>query len=379
MGKGGVSKSLASLLHYIDYSKYNVDLFLFAQKGLYLTDIPNEVNLLPANETGIELLKKGYIWSLLKRKLSYRLLPRISSLEIQWSLFWKLNKFAFRTNNKEYDVAISYNDGVELFYLIDFIKAQKKIGYNHTSYTNKLTYKPSLDLKYYNKLDYIVTVSEQCAIELKKVFPSEASKVKVIENIVDKDSLFYLAGKKDPFYELVEDRENTTVIVTVAGLYVRKGFDFSSAALGKLKKEGYCFKWFIVGVGPDEKEVKRFIYDNGISNETVFLYEQNNPYKYVKWADVFMLTSHAEGKSIAVEEAKLLEKPILITHYSSAYDQINHNETGIIAEMNNESVCDELRRLLNDKDLRRNLSQNLKDRCHSNIEENLSKIYALWN
>lgn len=39
-------KALISLLETIDYSKYDVDLFLFKQEGLFLSNIPKQVNLL---------------------------------------------------------------------------------------------------------------------------------------------------------------------------------------------------------------------------------------------------------------------------------------------------------------------------------------------
>lgn len=373
-----MSKSLASLLSCLDYTRYNVDLFLFSKKGLFLTQVPQEVNILPENESGKDLLHRFRFDLLFLRLLSKLWCSHITELEKKWTTFWRLNRYTYRQNDKMYDVAISYNDGVELYYLIDCIKSSKKIGYNHTSYTNYLTYKPKLDGSYYKHLDYLITVSDQCAVELKKVFPSEASKVRVVENIVKKSTLFSLAGNDDPFTTLVEERNKTIVIVTVAGLYLRKGFDFSAAAVSKLKDEGYKLKWFIIGVGPEEEQVKQIITDNNISDITVFLYEQSNPYKYVKWADIFMLTSHAEGKSIAVEEAKLLEKPILITHYSSAYDQISHNDTGLIAEMYNDSVTTELRKLIKDSTLRTSLSKSLREKCKSNEVENLEKIYQLW-
>ena len=43
---GGGEKSLVSLLNQMDYSKYNVDLFLIKKEGLFLKMIPPEVNVL---------------------------------------------------------------------------------------------------------------------------------------------------------------------------------------------------------------------------------------------------------------------------------------------------------------------------------------------
>lgn len=379
MGKGGVSKSLASLLSCLDYNEFNIDLFLFRKTGLFLEQVPEKVNILAENPRTLEFLKRGRIDLVLCRILTKLLCRNISNLEKKWSLYWKLSKNTFSQNLKKYDVAISYNDGVELYYLIDCVNAKIKIGYNHTDYKNMLTYKPNLDRIYFNKLDYLVSVSEMCANKLKEVFPEVGYKVRVVENIVLKDTLFKMAGEKDPYVEMFFDRKDTKVVCTVAGLWLRKGFDFAAAGMKQMKREGKKFKWVICGVGPEEMEVKHIIEKAGIIQDTIFMYEQSNPYKYVRWADMFVLTSHMEGKSIAIEEAKLLEKPILITRYSSAADQIENGKSGLIAEMNYESVIIEMRKLFENENLTKSLSLYLKNNCHSNKEINLQRLYSLWN
>jgi len=378
MGKGGVSKSLVNLLNCLDYGRYDVDLFLFEKKGLFLEQIPNQVNMLPSNESAKELLKRGCIIETLIALCTIRINKLEKNLEKKWSRYWKNCKTIFQVNAKVYDIAIAYNDGVELYYVMDCIEAKTKIGYNHIDYSNRLTYKPNLDRPYYEKLDFIVTVSDICAERLRQVFPEFSSKIRVVENIVNKDTLVTMAGKSDPYERLIEDRTNTLVLVSVAGLYKRKGFDLTAGALKILKEKGYCFKWYILGRGPEECEIKRIIQDADISNETVFLYEQSNPYPYIRWADIFILTSYAEGKSIAVEEAKLLERPILITNYSSAADQITHLCNGLVAEMTVESVAENLELLINDTNMRGNFSRELKKNGKSNVDESLEKIYSLW-
>ena len=120
--------------------------------------------------------------------------------------------------------------------MVDCLCANVKIAWNHTNYTNSFTYKPTLDKFYYDRVNYIVTISEECAYTLKRVFPENADKVHIIENIVLKDTLMSLAEVENPYDSYSIDRD-TTVICTVAGLYVRKGFDYASVALGNLKKK----------------------------------------------------------------------------------------------------------------------------------------------
>ena len=50
---------------------------------------------------------------------------------------------------------------------------------------------------------------------------------------------------------------------------------------------------------------------------------KSNPYPYLKQADIYVQPSRFEGKSIALDEAKILNKPIVVTNYSTAKDQIN--------------------------------------------------------
>lgn len=377
MGKGGVSKSLANLLNCIDYTKYEVDLFLFKQTGLFLNQIPEKVNLLPENEKIRNLIKNGKVIKVIKAVVATKLGEKETDLEKKWALYWKNNKNIFQKNNKQYDVAISYNDGVELYYMVDCVNAKRKIAYNHTNYTNEFIYKPKLDKWYFSQVDDIVTVSETCKETLSKVFPEIKGKIYVIENIVKKDLLQAMAGECDPFIDIRKLDSSIKIIVTVAGLYMRKGFDLAAETLSKIKNKGYKFKWYIIGNGPDEKGVKEIIEKAQIIEETELLYEQPNPYKYMKWADVFMLTSYAEGKSIAVEEAKLLEVPILITKYSSAEDQIKNNISGLIAELNAESIAKNLEMLLKEETLIRSLKRYLKENVTSNESSNMEKFYDL--
>ena len=44
---GGIEKSLVTLLSLFDFTRYDVDLQLFANEGLFLDRVPPQVNLLP--------------------------------------------------------------------------------------------------------------------------------------------------------------------------------------------------------------------------------------------------------------------------------------------------------------------------------------------
>ena len=63
-----------------------------------------------------------------------------------------------------------------------------------------------------------------------------------------------------------------------------------------------------------------------------FIGSRENPYPYIKNSDVIIQSSRFEGKSIVLDEAKILSKPIVATNYTTVRDQLK-NEEGVICEM----------------------------------------------
>ena len=143
-----------------------------------------------------------------------------------------------------------------------------------------------------------------------------------------------------------------------------------------LEKNNLKIKFYLVGKGNIESELKAYALEKGVEQEVVFLGMQENPYPLIKQAEVFMMTSFYEGKSIALEEAKILNKAIVITNFSSAKDQIKDNVTGLIAEMNPESIAEKISLLYHQQDIREKLKANLLQEELGN-ENEVEKLYQL--
>ncbi len=75
-----------------------------------------------------------------------------------------------------------------------------------------------------------------------------------------------------------------------------------------------------------------------LENNFELLGIRENPYPYLKNADIVVQPSRYEGKSMVLDEAKILCKPIVVTNYETVKDQITENE-GLIVHMDAESLC----------------------------------------
>ena len=173
------------------------------------------------------------------------------------------------------------------------------------------------------------------------------------------------------------DNSNSIILISVGRLTNAKGYDMAIESCKKLVEKGYDIRWNIIGDGEERTNLEQRIKKNNLEDRFILLGIKENPYPYVRNADIYVQTSRFEGKSIAIDEAKILNKPILITNFSTAKDQISNGEDGLIVDMNVDSIVKGLEKLINDTDLRNKLTKNLSKE-QLGTENEINKLYNLF-
>ena len=85
----------------------------------------------------------------------------------------------------------------------------------------------------------------------------------------------------------------------------------------------------------------------------ICLEKKANPYPYIAHCDWYIQPSRYEGKSIAVTEAQILGKPVMVTAYPTAASQIAPGKDGLIVPMDTpESTAQAMGVALRDTDTR---------------------------
>jgi glycosyltransferase involved in cell wall biosynthesis len=148
--------------------------------------------------------------------------------------------------------------------------------------------------------------------------------------------------------------------VSVGRLAPEKALDRAIRVHSRLDKEGFFFRWYIVGEGSERPKLEQQIRQLGLEGKFILLGSKLNPYPYMAQADMFALPSHFEGFSIVINEAKLLARPILLTEVSGAGEQIESEKNGLIVANNEDAIYHGLKRLLQDKALRKRFSEALQ-------------------
>lgn len=375
MDLGGIERSLLGLLDSIDYNEYNVDLFLYAHHGPLMYLINENVNVLP-EEKELAFLRESF-GTKLKNRAYYSAYMRCKEAVI--SKFTHINhdemwaeimRKKVKPIKKHYDLALGF---FRPFDLIDEkVYADIKVGWIHTDYSSA---GEDLELlkKDYAKMDYIVSVSDQTARIFIELFPELESKVIISENILSES---FIKGEADKLDVSNEMDDSCVKLLSIGRFCEAKNFDNVPEIASIIKSKGIDFRWYIIGYGADENLIKSKIAQYNMEGTVIILGKKENPYPYIKACDVCVQPSRYEGKCVAVREAQILNKPVIITNYASSKSQLQDGFDGVIVPMDNQGCADGIVKVIDDKDLQNQLIENTKKTDYTNSKE-LSKLYEL--
>ena len=344
--------------------------------GTFYTQIPDFVHVIaPPKElqwlgtkAGKELLLHRFSFRGVVGKLCWILRNRLGWFQPELNLqqrLWKNWKPFVPDNPGDYDVAISYMDGFTNYYVMDKVRADKKVLWIHNEY-QKIEYDPLFDQPYYNRCDQIVTISEKCRSCILQEFPQYERKVHTLENISAS--------------ELVTDRSRETIstefcnytgwkLLSVGRLNPQKGFDMAIDAAVQLKEKGIDFRWVIVGEGMERVPLQSKIDLYGLKEHVLLVGKKENPYVYMRNCDMLIQSSRFEGKSIVLDEAKILNTCIIATDYATVRDSIDHGKTGWIVEMSPNAITQGILYLIQNPAIREKMTKNLQHMEKGNEKE----------
>ena len=377
---GGVSKSMVSLLNAWDTEKYETSLLLCCKDGDVFSDyLPKNIQLIysPVIEHVMGgfsslkwLLAHGYF--LLCLGVLLRLILSRISRPLASELIARMMPVV---SNVHYDLIVDYGGQQLLYYMVNKLSATKKVSFFHSDYS-KWSFYYNADKKYYPVVDHIFTISQICVDSLKKFFPNCAEKVSIMENIsspvmIRRQSLESIGNFEVQIDQMKAD--GNTILCTIGHICRGKGFDFAIEASDILKRNGIKFKWVFIGKVLEE-DLLKFITDKGLDDNILLVGIQSNPYPYIGLSDIVVHPSRFEGKSIALDEAKILCKPIVVTNFSTVGDQFENGRNGTICEMSGKAVANAIVELINNP----NLQGSYRMYLESHIIDNSSEVNKLY-
>ena len=379
---GGAERSLLGLFDCIDYSKYDVDLFMYRHEGEFLKYINPDVQILPEvrkyntfDVPIVSLLKSNLFMFGISRIVSKIALKIHCLISGEKSGIWMSMQYTSRylqwllpQISGNYDCAISFLGIPDV--LVNKVNAKIKIAWNHTDYT-VINPNQKYDLKIYSKLQYIVSVSDTCKSQFLEIYPNFNKKAITLENVLSKGLLLQQSLDRINDYDFFGIK-----ILSIGRFCDAKNFDNVPQICRLIREKGLNVKWYLIGYGGDEALIKSRIKEFGMEEYVIILGKKTNPYPYIKNCDLYVQPSRYEGKAVTVREAQMLCKPVVITKFATSSSQLRDGYDGIIVPMDNQGCADGIANVLENKELMQTLSENCAKNDYSNAEE-VNKLYDI--
>lgn len=375
---GGAETSLIGLLEALDSHGCEVDLFLYRHEGALMRFIPKGVRLLPECRVtrafdlpAKEALRRGGFAAVaarsaakfliaLRRSFGYALSPDGLSY-LSKRLVHRLALPFIPRIPGEYDLCLSFID--PHYIAVHRTRAKRVIGWLHTDF-GAIGCVSGADIRMWGGCDRIATVSHSCKRAFDSAMSSLAYKSFVAENIlscnmVKSQSLAALGAEMD---------RGALKLLSVGRFAHAKNFDNIPDICHRIRKFGYDCVWYIIGYGGDEELIKRRIKEAGCGDSVILLGRRDNPYPYIAACDIYVQPSRYEGKSVAVREAQMLGKCVVITAYPTSASQLEDGVDGVIVPLDNAGCAAGIAALLADAGRRRRISAECSRRDYSNSD-----------
>ena len=355
LGYGGAERAMLSLFGALDPEEYEISLFVLTGQGELIHELPPYIKVLNKEYKDcsvltaegrkllmMRVLQAGIGKGIFVRRAVY-LLKNLCRMQrnhrIQADkLCWRILAEGAPKPKETYDLAVAYLEGGATYYVADRVKARKKAAFVHIDY-QKAGYGKDLDLDCYRKMDHIFAVSDEVKEHFLKVYPEDGNRISVFHNMIDQSRIRRMAREGEGF---TDDFQGIRIL-TVGRLTAQKCYDVAIEAMALLKKESPVpVRWYVLGEGELKEQLEQQIKSLDLENEFKLLGIRANPYPCYRECDLYVHATGYEGKSIAIQEAQILGKPILATDCSGNREQIIPDVDGRMCPLDPQSVSREI-------------------------------------
>lgn len=119
-------------------------------------------------------------------------------------------------------------------------------------------------------------------------------------------------------------------IVTVSGLYARKGVLDLIAAFADLRRAVPAAQLYLVGNGPDRAACEQLARELGVDDATHLPGFARDPRPWMRAADVFVLASHTESFPLVLSEAREAGCAIVATAVGGVPEALGYGAAGLL-------------------------------------------------
>ena len=363
---GGAEKVLVTFLKNLPEDQYEIDLLLNLYSGKYLAEVPNWIHVLHLNKG--EMITTNRLQDIPKkafRVIFQKLLKTFTSLLYQFIL-----------KGKKYDIEFAAIHGMRDEILNSPLKSSKKLIWIHNDLkkTEFHDYTDSEFRKFFG-FDKIMVISEKIQKDFENLAETAAEKEKIVRiyNPLDTEEIW-----RQSEVGSLKSEDHIPVFISVGTVFPQKGFDRLLRVHKQLLEEGYNHKILILGDGYDLENIKKLQQELKVTETSTLFGFTDNPYRIVKNADFYILSSRYEGFPTVLFEAITLKKNIIATDVSGVREMLEDGKLGLIVENSEEGIYEGMRKALQNPETFILYQDNLKNyQMPFNLENSVNAIIKI--
>ena len=202
----------------------------------------------------------------------------------------------------------------------------------------------------YKGIKKIICISE-AVVDILKPSIKNHDRLTVVGSIVDTDRFIY-NKKKGFLHREFNIPSEYKIIGNISAFSKVKDHYTWVNTIEELFKRGLKAKYFLIGEGSLELEIKKYVKSKGLENEVIFAGFRNDVHLCLPEFDLFLFTSNNEATGGVILESYACNVPVVASRAGGIPTVLIDNETGLLAESGNAiDFADKTELLLNNKEM----------------------------
>jgi glycosyltransferase involved in cell wall biosynthesis len=357
LGGGGAEKHLLRIANHLDREKFDVSLAVVKPCGEFESGLSPDVRKYHLN-------RRGAGSTTVRMVQSIKPLRQVIRRERPGLIFSVIDLANL--------VSVTAGRGLANWPKIVLgVQTPPSIAYGHSRHpVSRLMLR--LIARLYPKADQIVALSKGVAADLAALAPRVRERLTVIYNAGVEAEVLEGARARVPADELPD----APLVVACGRLKTVKGFSTLLDALALVRKFVPAHLW-IVGEGEQRPALEKKIERLGLQDCVRLVGFQQNPFKYMAEADLFVLSSLFEGFGNVIVEAMACGVPVVATDCPFGPGEIiADGENGVLVQpASATALADGILRVLRDEELRKRLARGGSVRAHDFDAKAITRAY----
>lgn len=353
--RGGVATVLCSLIRLLESVGHSVNVLVPYDKDILNAAIPRE----------------NIVGSVRKRPIRFRLLRRLINL---FSLITAYRFSFFGVKKYPHDVFICFFAPGNAYWALYTDKPI--VGWFHgcTDLTREKacvswqeTRRTLLMERFYKKFHSLIAITEEVAASYMRRY--RIKQPDVIQNLINIDDILFKSNAILPMTMRGEKK-----LLYCGRMSHDKGLDRLIVVLGRIKKKGIKgWHLTIVGDGDERSENDELVKSNDLSSDVTFVGMVENPYPYMRAADLLICPSRSEGLGLVLWESLICGTSVLATDCGGTRSALRNGEWGRLVNNDEDSLFEGLMEWYGGADFAPNVDFNLVVQDLRNMNEDSEK------